>query len=159
VLPSLGAAPIPTSRLSAIVAADRLNMRSGPGINYDVVAGVDRDQQIAILQIDFATGWARVERSDGVIGWVNVDFIQYLDDSFIPAPVQGTTLTGVNLRTGPATAFSILDILAWGTIVDVIGRTADGTWLQVRVDDQVGWVSEALVADTTDSFEDVPVTR
>lgn len=57
---------------------------------------------------------------------------------------------GLNLRSGPGTGFSILELLAAGTVVRPVER--DGRWLSVEVLDgegrprRTGWVNGAYVA-------------
>ena len=57
---------------------------------------------------------------------------------------------GLNLRSGPGTGFSILELLAAGTVVRPVER--DGRWLSVDVLDgegrprRTGWVNGAYVA-------------
>jgi len=162
VLPSLGGvslSPVPISGLPAIVTTGRLNMREGPGVDYNIVSSLYRSQEIAVVALDKAIGWAQVKRADGVTGWVNADFIQYTVDSFIASPIQGKLTAGLNLRDGPGTVYRVLDTLTWGTIVDVIGRTADGTWLQVQINNQTGWVFASFVREASGSFDEAPVTR
>ncbi len=49
---------------------------------------------------------------------------------------------GLNLRTGPSTAFSVIRALPAGTGVTVLGRNTGGDWLYVRIGDGVeGWLA------------------
>lgn len=51
----------------------------------------------------------------------------------------------VNVRNGPGTDFQIISTLAPKVIVKVTGKNADGTWYQVEVDGNTGWVFAELV--------------
>jgi uncharacterized protein YraI len=65
-----------------------------------------------------------------------------------PAPVSGTTalvLDNLRLRSAPSTAASILAVIPAGTTVPVLGRSSDGTFIQVSYNGQVGWVWAGLV--------------
>jgi hypothetical protein len=66
-----------------------------------------------------------------------------------------TARQDLNVRGGPGTGYDITDVLADGQTVPVIGKTSDGSWLQVNVDGRSGWVS-TFYTDTTD-LSDVPV--
>ena len=48
---------------------------------------------------------------------------------------------GLNVRSGPATSFPVLTVLAPGSVVPIIGRVADNTWWQIRAGAIIGWVS------------------
>ncbi len=50
----------------------------------------------------------------------------------------------VNIRSGPGTNFGIVIKLANGTRLEVIDRSADGTWLKVRFEGGEGWISTSL---------------
>lgn len=66
----------------------------------------------------------------------------------IPPPIIGiiTSLNTVNVRSGPAASFPAFVALTPGTGVEVIGQNAEGTWLNVKLDDgQEGWVFRELV--------------
>lgn len=63
-------------------------------------------------------------------------------------PIIGiiTSLNTVNVREGPDVDFSAFIALDPGTGVVVLGRTEDGDWLNVRLDDgREGWVAADLV--------------
>lgn len=73
------------------------------------------------------------------------------------APVTTTTVVNVengiaastnefaNLRTGPELTFSVITQLTPDTDVVLVGRNANGVWLQAVVEDQVGWLFYELV--------------
>ncbi len=48
----------------------------------------------------------------------------------------------LRLRAGPGLDFAVLDLLNDGTLLTIIGRNADASWLEVRTLDQarIGWV-------------------
>ena len=48
---------------------------------------------------------------------------------------------GLNVRSGPSTAYPVLTVLAPGSVVPIIGRLPDNTWWQIRAGAIVGWVS------------------
>ena len=60
----------------------------------------------------------------------------------------------VNVRSGPGTRFAAIDSMAPGDGAPVIERNEDGSWLQLRLDNEadeeaVGWVSAALLQVNT----------
>jgi len=48
---------------------------------------------------------------------------------------------GLNVRSGPSTAYPVLTVLAPGSMVPIIGRLPDNTWWQIRAGAIIGWVS------------------
>lgn len=72
-------------------------------------------------------------------------------NTFTPSPtppVVGiiSSLQTVNIRSGPDGSFSAFVALDPGTGVEVIGQSADGRWLNVKLDDgRVGWAAASLV--------------
>lgn len=57
----------------------------------------------------------------------------------IPDAAVGDVLT--NLRSGPGVGFEVLSEVAAGTPLDLLGKSADGEWLKVRIPDgQEGWM-------------------
>lgn len=73
-----------------------------------------------------------------------------------PAYAVVTGAAGVNVRTGPSTAFPSLGIAAPGTRLELIGRSLDGNWWvtpMVTAPDGRGWVSAGFVdANATDAL-------
>ncbi len=63
------------------------------------------------------------------------------------ALVQVTVLVGdvVNVRRGPGVRYAVMARLRQRQSALVIGRTADTTWLQVRIGSAVDWVATRIV--------------
>lgn len=64
-----------------------------------------------------------------------------------PKQVTATTTDVLNIRQGPARTTTAIGKLPSGTTVTVVGRNADGSWLQIQIPekDQLGWVSADFV--------------
>ncbi len=62
-----------------------------------------------------------------------------------PSSNQGTvTSRGLNMRSGPSTAYPVLRTLTYGTSFTVLGQDITGYWLYVELTDRsLGWVSRA----------------
>ena len=68
------------------------------------------------------------------------------------------TAYGLNVRSGPGIAYPIVGGLRLGDSVEVVGKNATGTWLQIVYladSDGRGWVAAAYV-DLTGSLAEVP---
>ncbi|HSG17988.1 MAG TPA: PA14 domain-containing protein [Anaerolineae bacterium] len=75
-----------------------------------------------------------------------------------PTGVSATTFAySLNMRQGPSTDFPIITKLPRGTVVPVIGRTADSSWLQVVYQGATGWIWASYTSVSGD-LTSVPVT-
>jgi uncharacterized protein YgiM (DUF1202 family) len=151
-LPVADAPPAPSP--TAIVSSGELNVRSGPGTGYGVLAVLYNGNSVTLLARNSATTWVKVRTAAGVEGWVNVLHlyanlaIPYLPVADVPTLYQTATVASgaLNLRHGPGIGYGIITVLSGGQIVEMLGRTADSTWVQVRLSNGwVGWVNAALI--------------
>lgn len=62
----------------------------------------------------------------------------------------------LNVRSGPATSYPILTKIGSGESYPIIGRNADSSWWQIRLNSLNGWVSARYVAAANTAG--VPVT-
>jgi hypothetical protein len=70
--------------------------------------------------------------------------------------VEGrVTAYALNVRAGPGTAYPIVGGLSLGDSVEVVGKNAAGTWLQINYNGQEDWIAAAYV-DLTGSLVTVP---
>ncbi|MBK8048412.1 MAG: SH3 domain-containing protein [Anaerolineales bacterium] len=59
---------------------------------------------------------------------------------------------GVNVRSAPNTDGAILVVAPNGTVLPIVGRTADGAWYQVRLpDERIGWMAAAAIVASSDA--------
>lgn len=68
-------APAPTTAGNYVVATggSNLNVRSGPGSNYDAVAKLTDGTRVTVTQV--SNGWGSVS-VNGVSGWVSMDYLK-----------------------------------------------------------------------------------
>jgi PKD repeat protein len=75
-----------------------------------------------------------------------------------PEQPQVTSLTDLNIRSGPGTIYAIIGLLKLDQTAEVTGVSADGGWWQIKfpaAPDQRGWVlAKYVIAEQT---ENVPV--
>lgn len=159
-------------------ALANVNIRSGPGMNYQKVGTLEIDQETAIVGIDPEKFWYLVEIpgiSDDQ-GWVSVDYVvaqnaadlpvvnyQPLNANLdVPEPGQDkpslTALAVVNIRSGPDTIYEILGKLEVGQRAEVVGISADGRWYAIKYtasDTGRAWVAADYVE--AKDVDDLPV--
>lgn len=59
----------------AIVTANRLNVRSGPGTGYGIVGKVTRGQSLPVIERDAGSGWVHI-KIPGTTGWVSDNYVR-----------------------------------------------------------------------------------
>ncbi len=151
------------------------NVRSGPGVNYDVIATLQQEQVVAATgRSDSFSNWLQVDLG-GRRGWVAYFTVAVTGDvnslpiltvsaplvTATPTPEQPhqeatsdlyvTAFRRVNVRTGPGTGFSVMGVLAPGQTADIIGTSgATNDWLQVNYNGEPGWIAYFVVTISGD---------
>jgi uncharacterized protein YraI len=138
-----------------------LNVRSGPGLGYGSIATLPRGFGVQLLGRNSAYNWVLIGMTNGVQGWVNINYI-YTTTSISSLPladnVAGTpidpagTITGffiAELRSGPNEANPVIATAPGGTNVQLVGRNFDASWALIRLPDgTTGWVPASAVTST-----------
>jgi cell wall-associated NlpC family hydrolase len=164
-----GDIPVPLSLVSrseaiapvvvqATAGDDRLNLRNGPGTEYDVVGHM---APAAPLQVIGKHGdWLQVrERVDKPVFWVSAELVNLPDGAIYslfdvadqdippvpPAKVGMVNETGLALRDGPGTNYISLGKLNAGSRLDLLERYQD--WFHVGIPGgNDGWVRGDFLA-------------
>jgi len=80
----------------ALVTADTLNVRHGPGTVHPVITTVRRGAPLAVLGQDSTGNWLNVQLSDGTLGWVSHAFTDFVGTApLVPTPTPTATSTPV----------------------------------------------------------------
>jgi uncharacterized protein YraI len=141
---------------TATVATGALNVRSGPGISYSVVTSLYRGAALNLLSRTVDSSWIKVMLGNGAQGWVNARYIATAypiynlpTDNTAPSGPTAVVVTGaLNVRSGPGLAFGTLLTLPRGTVVNLLSRTADSTWIKVSVSGVQGWLNGRYISTT-----------
>lgn len=120
----------PTEAVGTLVVTADVNIRSGPGTEYDKVG------EAKVGAVLTATGrsddgkWYLVS-ADGGEGYVNRNLISVRDFASVTEADGTLTVVGeVNLRTGPGTGYDILTVAKAGDELTLTGVTDTG-WYRV----------------------------
>lgn len=146
-----------------VVKSPYLNMRSGPGTKYHVVAVLPQHTELYIIARSSGSTWYLVKTPGGPTGWVKRYYVHtefpytslpYAGSgqggAYSTQPVQqpsqqptGTVNVGsLNVRSGPGTNYRAIAVIHGGTTVVLIGRDGSGKWLKVKIPTgTVGWVN------------------
>ena len=154
--------PPPPGPLWYKVTASALNVRSGPGTNFDVRGLIRMDEVVQGLSLSADGAWARIIRpSDGLTGWSSRQFLVITTPpTDPPPPPPPPPPTGVwfkvntaalNVREGPGTSFRILGTFFRNEVVQRLETSADGNWYRSRrhFDGFTGWCSKQFLVETT----------
>lgn len=141
---------VPTSTEEVVAASgtvyvtDGVNLRTGPGTNYDIVAAVPAGT--ALTRTGTTGGWTEVSYSGQTV-YVYNDYIS-TDSTDATLTTQSGTLTIVseaNVRSGPGTGYEVLGIAAVGETLTVTGYTSTN-WYQVEYNGSIGYIAGNLVS-------------
>ncbi len=155
-------APTGPAAGTAVVNAYRLNVRSGPGPGYAVVAQVKQGDVLPIVGRDSAGAWLQVRLANNTTGWVSAYYTTELTDiATVPVEAQykgvALVMTGaVNIRKGPGPLYERVVVAYQGQYLNLLGRIPDSSWLKVAVDGQEGWVDASFIR-TQYPVETLPV--
>ena len=158
----------------------RLNVRLGPGKDFQYVGSILPEAIESIYGTDASGEWYRIAFREG-FGWVSsltldLSFAVPVDETPLPVyvsdyqedisrftyigeiPAEAVVVRPVvNLRNGPGVDFDVVQRMFDGDALSVLGRTADDDWLRVRLPDgQIGWVNASLLQINVD-LNNVPI--
>jgi uncharacterized protein YraI len=131
---------------SAVVTVPALNLRTGPGLDYEILRVLPRGEQMTVLDLGKDGLWTRVSLADGMEGWVYSQFISAVGETD-----SQVLLDSVNLRTGPGFGYRTVRQLSKGQALTLTGRSLQSDWLSVRLPNGTGgWVFSAYVLANSD---------
>ncbi len=171
-----------TSRSVANVTTGRLNVRSGPALQYERIAQIFLYERYRILgQITNDSGevWYQIDLRDGRLGWVSARFVLVTGNQnpptatfdLVPPAVTifegatGRTLYRLAVRATPSTTGEIITYVDYQSEVTVLGRNSTSVWYRIVFDDELfgenvfGWVFSPYVVLLDAAPFDVPFVQ
>ncbi|MBU0966526.1 MAG: SH3 domain-containing protein [Proteobacteria bacterium] len=118
------------------IVGDMVNMRSGPGNNYEVVWELGQGYPLSV--IDQQGDWLKVADYEGDIGWVQQD--QVAEKAYLVVKKRV-----VNIRSGPGENYRVIRQAHQGVVFRTLGKKDD--WVNVRHEEEdiTGWVLRSLM--------------
>jgi SH3-like domain-containing protein len=116
------------------VAADRANVRSGPGTDRGILWSVGKYYPVNTIKT--SGQWHQIRDFEGDMGWIHGSLLK---------KIPSVILTGetVNVREGPETSFKVLFQAEKGVSFKLLEDKQE--WLKVQhADGDVGWVHKSL---------------
>jgi uncharacterized protein YraI len=158
----IAAAQEETTTTFPATAYGTVNVRSGPGVQYDIVGQLAAGDEVMVDGRDKrSSGWLRVQPKRGTSGWV-AGFTLMLAGSATaltaievpPAPAKSGNIGvvviaygRVNLRSGPGLDYTIIEQFDVGDEAKASGRgDMSNNWLYVERDNQRGWLAYYTVS-------------
>lgn len=124
-----------------VVDSLALNVRTGPGMTYDIQAQAKKGQELTILEEK--KQWYHVRLADNSTGWI-ASWLVSKGDSSPATNIQATVNTNdTKLRSSGNVESEIVDTLANGTAV-VITSEQNG-WSNVEYKKKTGWIHSELL--------------
>ena len=164
--------PAASSNSIRVISYGRVNVRSGPGIAYDIVAQLDVDDQAtALARSSRENDWLLVHFGD-TEGWVAYFTVNVQGDartlpvlvpdssgeSLIPPSRLLRSRFNVRLHAAPSLSSAVVAIVPFDSEVTPLGRSADSQWLLVGFKDQTGWSVTQLLDVTNEEVQALPIT-
>ncbi len=142
------------------VTNNGVNIRKGPGTNYDSLGKVNAGKQITITEVTSSASlkWGKF---DG--GWIALKYTDYDAVTKQPdKPAESEVRTGtvkvndlLRVRSGPSTGYEVVDHLKNGTKVTILEQKTAGSMVWGRT--EKGWVSmDYIVLDKKQETDDTP---
>ncbi|MEC5422151.1 N-acetylmuramoyl-L-alanine amidase [Virgibacillus sp. C22-A2] len=133
----------------AIINADNLNIRNGPGTEYNVIGKVNKGEDYPILQIE--NDWVEIQLEEGT-GWVTNEYITVRTDSTNNGSRDSNfeeesiiiQHNNTQMRSGPSTENEITNFADRGEVYEVLSITGD--WYELSKEGYTGYVLKQLVS-------------
>ena len=141
----------------AITYSSIVNVREGPGENYNVLIAVGQGTRARILGLDPTEAWYLVE-IDGIdqLGWIFEDLTVLVGslnnvkritaEEISKLPVAIPKIAALNVRSGPSTSYGVVTTISAGVWYQILGISASSNWFRIKMDGIAGqtWVFRDL---------------
>ncbi|GAA0354746.1 SH3 domain-containing protein [Caldalkalibacillus horti] len=123
-----------------VVGVDSLNVRSGPGLNHDVIGQVKKDETHSVKKEQ--DNWYSIDYN-GQEGWVAAWLVQF-SASTGQVKQAKAIVDSLNVRSGPGTSFKLTAQIKPEQSFRVLKD--DGEWVEIQLNEnESGWVAKWLV--------------
>jgi uncharacterized protein YkwD/uncharacterized protein YraI len=142
------------------ISASDVNLRTGPGEEYDVVSTLPPDTAMTVTGGE-VNAFIPV-KVDGKFGWVATDWVERgavtLEQTASPTQAgTATAIQAVELRDAPLDEAAAMSTIPSVAVVTLTGEAQDG-FLRVVYDGQEGW-ADAAYLEVADSSSDAGIVQ
>ena len=169
-------AVVETTKAVVTVPTGGVNVRSGPGLNFETLGKLAEGTDYAVAAKDSSGEWWQIEYAAGEDGlaWVAVSVVDFNGNeagvSIVTGPSAPTATPepvvvgsieatdAINVRNAPSVDGDILGGLYLGESADVLSVSEDGQWWQIEfgAPEEEAWVASEFVRFTGDK-NNVPI--
>jgi uncharacterized protein YraI len=153
----MGMVALPAEAQDAVASVNtgKLNVRSGPGLNFGAIATLPYGFGVRLVARNEEANWVYIALANGVTGWVNVNYLytqfriwdlpvsEYLPPAIPLVPTALVTgAFNLNVRQRPDPNSAVLVQIGQNVQLALLGRNYNSTWAQVQTPDGItGWVA------------------
>ncbi|HSO14274.1 MAG TPA: SH3 domain-containing protein, partial [Anaerolineales bacterium] len=115
------------------VTATTLRVRSGPGRDYDIIGNLYLNNIVKGDEI--VNDWIHITTEDNRTGWCHGRYLKLQKELGLftgGREKYRVDMTGLNLRQGPGANYTEIDSLKKDEVVEGLGISPDGNWVQVQ---------------------------
>lgn len=131
--------------LAQVVSVGSVNVRTGPGVNYEVVKTMAKGDKASYLgntaYDDRGVAWYQVKYKNST-GWVSSTYAHLENTSTGHVTISGGN---VNVRTGAGMNYKSIGTAYKGEVFNYMSKSAVDergvTWYQISFNGKLGWVS------------------
>jgi uncharacterized protein YraI len=125
-----------------LIASGNVNLRSGASTGSSILRVVPVGAKVVVQETAPSGGFYKVKH-DGVVGWSSGQYYTLANgtDGSLPVGSELTATGNVNLRSGPATTYAVLDVVPSGATVTVAQSAPDSGYYKINYAGKVGWSS------------------
>lgn len=127
-----------------------LNVRSGPGTSYSVVASLSNNAKVTVLKKE-SNGWYYIRTASGKTGYVSGEYIKLDGSQSSQAPSESrqgkvklsSSSSRLNVRSNASMSAGIIGKLSDGAAVSILGESGD--WYKIKYNQTTGYVSKEFI--------------
>lgn len=133
------------------IKVDLLNVRSGAGLTYSVIAKVKSGQTYDV--VEKKNDWIKIKLSSNSSGWVAGWLVTEKKQTATQKPASSESIsksstvisnaTSLRFRSGPGTTFSVIGVFENGKSATYLEKSGD--WVKISYSGKQGWVSSKFV--------------
>ncbi len=127
-----------------------LNVRSGPGSSYSVVASLSNNAKVTVLKKE-SNGWYYIRTASGKTGYVSGEYIKLDGSQSSQASSESrqgkvklsSSSSRLNVRSNASMSAGIIGKLSDGAAVSILGESGD--WYKIKYNQTTGYVSKEFI--------------
>ena len=121
------------------VKNDNVNMRSGPGLNKEVLWKLGIGFPLKVLKTKGK--WLKVKDFEGTVGWVHKNVVHRSGHMVVKA--QKKNKGKINIRSGPGISNKVVAQAYYGVVFKTLEQRKG--WVKVQHGNVTGWIKRSLL--------------